>query len=402
MKSTYSLIVFFTFLVAITSQCMTNYQYTDSNTGLCMPCNYNCLTCFNNVTCTQCMPQFYLENNACSKCSFGCSVCNNATICSTCNNGLYLTNAGTCSACTSGVATCTIATIQSCQSGYFLLSTICAGCFSNCMTCTDFVTCSTCNSGYYLASNATSCLLCPSNCLICTDSTSCSMCKIGYTQSASGCALFNCSSIDQFCISCANGACLACQTGKYLQGGKCLQGASLLCLEANGSDYTSCITSDYGCQTYSQIQNDTNGNQLPVCLPQSASKFEEYIYASMPTYTCMGSCSTSNTISLGYQTTQAYYQLKYYLNIKFYGNVAIRLLTISLASSNGSSLESVTQSIDISQEIGAFSQTDANCLGCIFGQKIISGSFSYSGGQYSTNLTVTDSKGQIQIVEAMY
>ena len=99
------------------------------------------------------------------------------------------------------------------------------------------------------------------------------MCVIGYTHTGTGCAAFNCATIDPFCISCANGACSACQAGKYIQGGKCFQGGSLLCLQANGSDFTGCMTNDYGCQTYSQIQYDTSNNQLPVCLPQSATKF---------------------------------------------------------------------------------------------------------------------------------
>jgi hypothetical protein len=63
---------------------------------------------------------------------------------------------------------------------------------------------------------------------------------------------------------------------------------------------------------------------------------------------------------------------------------------------------SAAQSIDISQEIGVFSQIDTNCLGCIFGQKIVSGSFSFSGGQYNTSFSIIDFKGEIQIVEAMY
>ncbi len=69
----------------------------------------------------------------------------------------------------------------------------------------------------------------------------------------------------------------------------------------------------------------------------------------MPTYTCTGACTNSNTISLTYQTTQAYYQLKYYFNIKFYANTSNRSLTISLVGSDASSLVSKTHTIDISQ-----------------------------------------------------
>lgn len=207
------------------------------------------------------------------KCSFGCSVCTSATSCTTCNNGLYLTNTGSCSACGTGVATCTIAVIQSCQTTYFLLSTICAGCFSNCNTCSDFVTCSACSLGYYLSPSGSSCLACPTNCLICTDSTSCTACQQGYTQANGLCSPFNCTHFDPFCIACTASQCLACQQGKYLNNGNtCSQGGSLLCLQSTGPYHTTCQTSDFGCPSYTYVQSDNNGNQLTVCLPKSATK----------------------------------------------------------------------------------------------------------------------------------
>ena len=177
-------------------QCLSNYQYADPNTGSCLPCPYNCKSCFNQLFCMQCTPQHYLSNAQCLPCSFGCSVCQDPSTCTTCNDGLYLTASGGCSPCATGVATCSIATIQTCTSGYFLLGSICAGCLSNCKTCSDFVTCSACMLGYYLEPTGTSCSPCPSNCRVCSGSTSCSECQQGYTQNATGCTAYSCQSID--------------------------------------------------------------------------------------------------------------------------------------------------------------------------------------------------------------
>lgn len=211
----------FALLALVCSQCLGNYEYSDPNTNQCLPCGYSCLTCFNDIFCMQCVPQYYLYNDTCFKCSFGCSICSNATSCTTCNDGLYLTAAGTCSVCSTGVGTCTIATIQTCQDTYFLLDTICAGCLTNCKTCSDFVTCSQCSLGYYLVPSGSECAACPSNCRICTGSSLCSECEQGYTQNGGGCSLFNCASIDPFCIACANGQCLTCEQGKYVLNGVC-------------------------------------------------------------------------------------------------------------------------------------------------------------------------------------
>ena len=223
-------IVFFCLLCSVLPQCLPNYQYTDPNTGLCAACLPNCLSCLDGTTCYQCMPQYYLDTSICLRCSFGCAVCSNSSLCSTCNSGLYLTSLGSCSACSTGVATCTIAAIQSCSDNYFLLSSICAGCLANCLTCNDFVSCSNCDPSYYLAPNASACLPCPTNCLICTSPTTCSYCAEGYTQNSNGCTPYNCTSIDPFCLSCTASTCLSCRAGKYLLNGGCLQGASVLCL----------------------------------------------------------------------------------------------------------------------------------------------------------------------------
>ena len=365
-------------IICTQQQCLSYYEYNDFNTGNCLPCGISCISCFDSVICTQCVSEYYLSNNQCQKCSFGCSICSSASSCSTCNDGLYLTSSGACLACGTGVATCTIATVQSCSENYFMLGTICAGCLTNCKTCSDFVTCSTCALSYYLDASGSSCLPCPNNCRICTSSTNCFECDMGYTQNGSGCTPFSCTTIDPFCISCANGFCLSCQSGKYLLNGVCSQGASLLCLESTGPYYTDCVTSSYGCQSYSVIQTQ-NGNQMTVCLPVIATKLNEYTY-STPTYTCSGSCTLVNIVTISYSTSQTYYQLNYYLKIRFYSTTTARSLTVKLVDENSTILTSQTTSVDISQEITAYNQVDSGCLNCIYGEKVVSGSLSYSAG----------------------
>lgn len=218
---------------------------------------------------------------------------------------------------------------------------------TNCKTCSDFVTCTTCDISYYLDSSGSACSACPANCRICTSASNCFECDIGYTPNGSGCTPYSCSTIDPFCVSCANGQCLSCQEGKYLSGGACLQGASLLCLESTGPYYTDCVTSSYGCQSYSNIQSQNN-NQMSVCLPVTATKLNEYYY-NEPTYTCSGACGTSNTVSISYQTSQTYYQLTYYLRIRFYSSTTARSLTVNLVDENGTTLSSQSNSVDISQ-----------------------------------------------------
>ena len=160
------LVVFF-LLASLGLGCLAVYEYTDPFTGNCLACDPTCKSCFNSTYCLQCAEEHYLTGSfSCGRCSFGCKVCTGATGCSTCNDGLYLTSAGECLSCDNGVATCTIATVQTCSDGFFLLSSICAGCFSNCKTCTNFVSCTECALGYYLTGSGTSCAACPSNCQV--------------------------------------------------------------------------------------------------------------------------------------------------------------------------------------------------------------------------------------------
>jgi len=144
-----------------------------------------------------------------------------------------------------------------------------------------------------------------------------------------------------------------------------MEGASLLCLESSGPFYTDCVTSSYGCQSYSSIQVQNN-NQMTVCLPISATKTTEHVYPT-PSYTCSGTCLTVNTVSISYSTSQTYFQITFHLRVRLYSNSATRSVTASLVASNGSTLASSVAAVDISQELATFGSTDSGCLNCIYG-----------------------------------
>jgi hypothetical protein len=98
-----------------------------------------------------------LDNNQCQPCSFGCAVCTDSNTCTSCVDGLYINSDGICVACAVGVKSCTIAIVDSCLTEYFIIGSICIGCFDNCDKCQDFVTCTLCSSGYFVGSGSTSC-----------------------------------------------------------------------------------------------------------------------------------------------------------------------------------------------------------------------------------------------------
>lgn len=78
------------------------------------------------------------------------------------------------------------------------------------------------------------------------------------------------------------------------------------------------------------------------------------------------------------------------------------MLTITFVNHNGTNASTINTLVDLSNELAAFADTDANCLGCRYGQKIVSGSLSLSQGEYPTQLTLSDSTGQFQVIEAMF
>jgi hypothetical protein len=106
-------------------------------------------------------------------------------------------------------------------------------------------------------------------------------------------------------------------------------------------------------------------------------------------------------VTVSYSTSQTYYQLIYHIKVRFYSTTAARSLTVSLVDGSSTVLTSQTSAVDTSQEIAAFSQADPTCLNCVYGEKVVSGSLTYSAGQYPTNLTLSDTAGMIQLTEIL-
>jgi hypothetical protein len=90
--------------------------------------------------------------------------------------------------------------------------------------------------------------------------------------------------------------------------------------------------------------------------------------------------------------------ITYYFNIRFYGTVNTRSLTISFLDQNSTAAASNSFTVDVSKEVAAFSDTDSDCLGCKYSQTIVSGSIILSQGGYDTVVNITDASGQFQVI----
>lgn len=63
----------------------------------------------------------------------------------------------------------------------------CANTLTNCIRCTDSVTCVDCQLGFYEDATTKKCVQCPGNCLICQANNNCTECKVGYWASGGNC-----------------------------------------------------------------------------------------------------------------------------------------------------------------------------------------------------------------------
>lgn len=71
----------------------------------------------------------------------------------------------------------------------------------------------------------------------------------------------------------------------------------------------------------------------------------------------------------------------------------------ALTNANQISLIANAVVVDVGPEINIFNDSESNCGGCPYGEKYVSGSLKYSGGSYSTNITITDHQAQFTIIE---
>lgn len=121
-----------------------------------------------------------------------------STTCLTCTASQYLLN----SVCYS-----------SCPSGYYISSSICAACMSNCINCTSYNTCTSCQTFYSLY-NFQCISVCPISTVSITNNIT--------LQSVCVSCLSNCLS----CSSANSSICLTCNSGYYLSNGICVASCS--------------------------------------------------------------------------------------------------------------------------------------------------------------------------------
>ena len=174
-----------------------SFYYTD----LCTPCDSSCLECRgpSNSECTKCETGEFLLNGQCFPCDSSCLECSgpSSVECTDCNKDDILVD---------GVCKVPCDT----NNGFFYVSDRdCEPCGKNCQTChgsadTD---CDTCQSGFELKADG--------ECKVPCDTDK------GYFYDLSG----NCSPCDESCLTCDgpnNDDCTECNTGFFLEFGKCL------------------------------------------------------------------------------------------------------------------------------------------------------------------------------------
>ncbi|KAL7713823.1 Protein serine/threonine kinase [Entamoeba marina] len=270
----------------------------------------NSFICLNIKLQKPCDEGYYESNNytVCSKCSMNnCKRCT-STECYLCSNGYYLENGK----CIEKETTCEYAKSNECikcSNGYYIENGICFNCGSNCISCTNSITCSicnsslnidgscndsiengdilsndniiSCNSNYYL--NNSECVDCNStysNCKECTN-THCITCQDTYELTNNyECIPTHCNDIN--CTSCEDGYVLD-QNGKCnLEIESCLITINDECVDCSNELYPSkqgCVDPTNNCI----IVSTTNG-----CLRCADGMFLEDKECKL----CSSNCST--------------------------------------------------------------------------------------------------------------
>ncbi|KAL4473928.1 hypothetical protein ABPG74_022792 [Tetrahymena malaccensis] len=258
------------------SQCLQNY-YFNQQLKICSRCNYPCVNCLDNSTCTSCMDGYYLLGNQCIKCDVKCLTCNGGTDqdCLLCNQPFMPQQIGK--------MDCVI----KCSVGFYQSNQSCLKCNQACSQCADQTNvCDTCADGYYKYSDNT-CQPCENFCQICLSLNNCTQCQSGYLLFQGTC-LDNCPqgylNSQGICIPCNPNCqscqvnvdhCISCNSGYYLYNNTCLPCINNCSLCQSSTICTQCqlgyFLEDSVCKTQCQNQGYYSDYSQYKCLPCDSS-----------------------------------------------------------------------------------------------------------------------------------
>ncbi|EDK31890.2 hypothetical protein TTHERM_00143839 (macronuclear) [Tetrahymena thermophila SB210] len=245
-------------------KCQINQYYDGAK---CSPCSTSCQSCaINSTFCTSCLSNQFLQNGTCQNCPSNCLACSGIQLCTQCAPNFYLNQLlNECiSSCSTGLFAYNSTCVQTCPSGYFGNTTnnTCQQCDPTCLTCTQSSTqCTSC--AYYRQLQGTQCVdFCPSNqvwvrkqpggsnwsfeCIACSLQQKCNQCLGSPTYCTDCLPSFylldsdcltvctssyyadesqrKCIKCDASCLTCQNSSknCTSCPQGFYLKGGQCV------------------------------------------------------------------------------------------------------------------------------------------------------------------------------------
>ncbi|KAI8467543.1 MAG: hypothetical protein J3K34DRAFT_523630 [Monoraphidium minutum] len=257
-----------------------------NNNGKCDPCSNNCTSCSSASTCSVCATGYKVVSGVCQvSCSdTNCDICSTsgAGTCTKCNSGWALSSGACdrcddadCDVCTNnGANSCTKCKngkvlddgkcVDTCPAGKWKNVDKCDPCKANCKSCSSGATCDVCNDNYW-ADNNGDCSNCPSDCKACPSSSSCTTCADGYELSGTDCVLSQvvcnpgtyssngvCNNCPETCSACTSSECTACNPGKKLHEGACLDSCPNEYYDESGvcakcSNYCKTCTSNTTC-----------------------------------------------------------------------------------------------------------------------------------------------------------
>lgn len=293
--------------------------YKDEKLGKCLPCNFNCNTCFSTLDCVSCAPGTYVNDKGfCDIClppkqiiDGKCTECK-AKDCQTCLPG----KSQECKVCETGFVLVDDKCVKFCPDGYTKIGNKCEPCSLNCGVCDNNLVClfckppsklmgdkcvESCPPGTVANDERTECVSCVDKdcikcnpnatniCIVCPGNTiplegKCvEVCPEGYYQSSNK----KCEKCEINCKVCNDENCYVCEPGYYLNDqGKCVSKCPAGSYESASGKCVTCSTQNCsecnpeGCvYCYPPLKLTVSGECKAVCedgsFPNKNGKCEE-------------------------------------------------------------------------------------------------------------------------------